>query len=119
MKYKGKIDYSKIGDEVVIGRYGDTPYKLASLKYDNFEQGDLVTGYEKGIHVFLGAVIHGNNSSMKFALLKRVFSDKLKSVKSGMSTCDFAYVKPAEEFFVKEKKIHEEALKIINEYMGE
>ena len=114
MKYKGKIDYPKVGDEIKIGRYGDTPYKVVSLKYDGFEQGDLVTGYEKGVHVFLGAVVHGNDT-YRIALLKRVFSDKLKPIKSGMSTC--AIIESAKEFFTKEKKIHEEALNIINEYL--
>ena len=115
MKYKRKIDYPKIGDEIKIGRYGDTPYKVVSLKYDGFEQGDLVTGYEKGVHVLLGAVVDGSDPNYRIALLKRVFSDKLKPIKSGMSTC--AIIESAKEFFTKEKKIHEEALNIINEYL--
>lgn len=36
-------------------------------------------------------------------------------LKSGMSTC--AIIESAKEFFTKEKKVHEEALKIINEYL--
>lgn len=116
MKYKGKIDYPKVGDEIKIRRYGDTPYKLVSLKYDGFKQGDLVTGYEKGVYVFLGTVVHGSDRN-RIALLKRVFSDKLKPFKGDMSTC--AIIESAKEFFTKEKKIHEEALNIINEYLGD
>ena len=41
-------------------------------------------------------------------------------LKSGMSTCAMstcAIIQFAKEFFTKEKKVHEEALNIINEYL--
>lgn len=61
MKYQGKIEYPKVGDEIIINRYSDKPHKVVSLKYNNFEQGDLVMGYEKGVHVVLGTVTYNDN----------------------------------------------------------
>ena len=55
MKYKGKMEYPKLEDKFPINRYGVT-YVITSLSKNNIKQGDLVLGYEKGIHCVLGWV---------------------------------------------------------------
>lgn len=45
MKYKGKISYPKIGDEIKINRYGKTPYKVVSLKYNGL---NIINEYFEG-----------------------------------------------------------------------
>lgn len=108
MKYKGEIDYPKVGDSIKLKRRSVTVEKLSAGK---FKQGDLVLGYEKGVHVFIGL------SSEGFPLLKRVYTDKLRPQKGTYSTCHISLCRPAEEFFEKQKEIHEKALSIIDEYL--
>lgn len=118
MKYKGKIDYPKVGDEIIIKRYTEEPYKVVDTKYKKIQQGDLITVDDiKGVFVVLGLAAN-KYYSYKPLLVKRVFSDKLKPNKGGIDTACPEYTEPAEKFFTKEKKIHEEALNIINEYLG-
>lgn len=114
MKYQDKIKYPKVGDEIIINRYSNKPYKIVSLKYKNFEQGDLVMGYEKGVHVVLGTVTY-NGDPEEFVLLKRVFTDKLKPMKGSMSVMG-GCIESARDFMLAEKKVHEEAIAIINQY---
>ena len=68
----------------------------------------------KSVHVVLGTVTF-NGDSNELILLKRVFTDKLKPQKGCMSVCA-GCIESARDFMLKEKKVHEEALDIINRY---
>lgn len=117
MKYKGKVDYPNIGDEIKVPRCYK-PYTVVSASYGRFQQGDLVQGMHKGLYVVLGAVTSPNFNGRQL-LIQRVFTDKLKPSKGGMDVVHPEWAKSARDFMLKEKKVHEEALKIIKEYTEE
>lgn len=116
MKYSGKIDYPSIGDEIIVPRQS-TSHMVVDTKYGRFSQGDLIVQENaKGVFVVLGVVTHTYYRG-KLLLVQRVFSDKLKPSKGGIETAVPEYSKSARNFLLKEKKVNEEALNIINEYL--
>ena len=120
MKYKGKMEYPKPEDKFPINRYGVT-YVITSLSKNNIKQGDLVLGYEKGIHCVLGWVkadLGYGRYGDELVLLKRVYSDKIQPTKGNLSVCCSALCKSPKKFFQEYKEKFTSALNIINEYLG-
>lgn len=115
MKYKGKISYPKVGDSVKVPRHRD-PSIITKTSHNGLKQGDLVMGYEKGVHCVMGFVdvYYAKN----VALLKRVYTDKIQPTNGSYSICDSNYCKSPREFFKEYKEKYTIALNVINEYLG-
>ena len=114
MKYKGNLKYPQVGDEIEIKRYGVT-YIVTNLSKDGLSQGDLVMGYEKGVHCVMGWVKDKYNE--EWPLLKRVYTDKLQPKIGSYSTCSPIFCESPKEFFEEYRKKYATALQIIDEYL--
>lgn len=115
MKYKGTLKYPKVGDKIEIKRYGTT-YTVTNLSKTNLSQGDLVMGYEKGIHCFMGWV-KSDYEKTEFALLKKVYTDKIQPKIGPYSVCCQSFCESPRKFFEEYRTKYSTALKIIDEYL--
>lgn len=111
MKYIGELKYPKIGDVIKVKGQGDCT--ISKLEYDGLSQGDLVTGYEKGLHVVVGFYKEG---FYYFPILKKVYTDKLQPKLGAYTSCCPSICEPADIFLKKEKEKIDKALKVINQY---
>ena len=115
MKYKGNnLKFPQVGDEIEIKKYGMI-YTVNSLAKKGLSQGDLVMGYEKGVHCFMGWV--KDKYGTEEVLLKRVYTDKIQPKIGPYTTCCESFCESPKKFFEEYRDKYATALEIINEYL--